>query len=112
MTAPQTACGPGWTGAVADPSAPVTAENALDALAEMNTPRSLEAALMLSTADDDRQQIGTRLISAIYANERTEEVIEALASIGGQLEAVVLTSVAGEHEASAKEAIAAIKARP
>lgn len=102
---------PGWTSTAADSDEPVTAENALDALAELTTPRSLEAALLLATQGDDRQAVRTRLIGAIFAEERIDEVAEALAKIGGPVEGAVLQSVSGQHEAAAKEAIAAIRAR-
>jgi len=101
----------GWSGAVAEASAPVTRENALDALAEVYTPRSLEAALMLAQAGDDRQEVRGRLVAAISAKERVEEVIAALAKVGGPVEIAMLTVVTGEHEAAAKAAIAQIEGR-
>ncbi|MBK5969811.1 hypothetical protein Thiosp_01901 [Thiorhodovibrio litoralis] len=90
---------------------PVTPENALEALDEYYTPRSLEAALMLAAAGDDRQDVRSRLSMAIMTRERIAESIEALAKVGGPGELTVLNSVFGEHEAAAKAAIAEIEAR-
>jgi hypothetical protein len=92
-------------------AAPVTPANALEVLAEVNTPRSLEAALLLGRAGDTRQEVRNRLASAIYAGDRVAEVVALLGDIGGQLEIVVLNSVTGEHEEAAKAAIAAIQQR-
>jgi hypothetical protein len=92
-------------------SEPVTPENALEALDEYYTPRSLEAALMLAAAGDDRQDVRSRLSAAIMTRERIAESIEALAKIGGPGEVRVLNSVFGEHEAAAKAAVAEIEAR-
>lgn len=90
---------------------PVTLENALEALDEYYTPRSLEAALMLAATGDDRQDVRSRLSAAIMTRERVAESIEALAKVGGQGEIRVLSSVFGEHEATAKAAVAEIQAR-
>ncbi|WPL16962.1 hypothetical protein Thiowin_01944 [Thiorhodovibrio winogradskyi] len=90
---------------------PVTLENALEALDEYYTPRSLEAALIMAAAGDDRQDVRSRLSMAIMTRERTEESIEALAKIGGPGDVRVLNSVFGEHEAAAKAAVAEIEAR-
>lgn len=99
------------TATVATASEPVTPENALAALDEYYTPRSLEAALILAEAGDDRQDVRSRLSMAIMSKERIAESIEALAKIGGPGEVRVLNSVFGEHEAAAKAAVAEIEAR-
>lgn len=99
---------PGNTGDLPDS---VTRANALEALAEVNTPRSLEAAIRLARDGDDRQEVRNRLVSAVFANDRMDEVIGVLGEIGGQLEIAVLNSVKGQHEEAAKTAIAAIEKR-
>ncbi len=99
------------TGIVSAPPEPVTPENALDALDEFYTPRSLEAALMLAAAGDERQDVRSRLSAAIMTRERIAESIEALAKVGGPGEIRVLNAVIGEHESAAKAAVADIEAR-
>lgn len=94
-----------------DLSPTVTSSNAIEALSELITPRSLEAALLLARSGDSREEVRTRLMSAVYAGDRLDEVIRALGKIGGQIESVVLTSVKGAHEEAAKAAIAAIEDR-
>ncbi len=97
--------------ATADAPAPVTPDNALEALAEVNTPRSLEAAMLLARTGDHRQEVRVRLVSAVIADERRGEVIGLLGEIGGPVEVAVLSSVTDEHEEAAKAAIAAIEER-
>ncbi|MDF1825049.1 MAG: hypothetical protein P1U68_10430 [Verrucomicrobiales bacterium] len=90
---------------------PVTPENAMEALDEYYTPRSLEAALLLAGKGDFREDVRTRLKNAILSRERTDEVIQVLGEAGGPLEIPLLNSVTGEHKEAAKQAIAAIEAR-
>lgn len=90
---------------------PVTPENALEALDEYYTPRSLEAALLLAGNGDFREEVRNRLMIAIVSRKRTEEVIKVIGEAGGPLDIALLKSVQGEHEQAAKEAIAAIEAR-
>jgi hypothetical protein len=89
---------------------PVTLDNALEALAEVNTPRSLDAALLLAGDGDHEQEVRNRLVAAVFAEERLGEVIGVLGEIGGPVEIAVLGSVRGEHEEAAKAAVAAIEA--
>jgi hypothetical protein len=90
---------------------PLTPENAPEVLAELNTPRSLDAALLLASDDRHRQEVRNRLLSAVFAEDRLDEVIPVLGEIGGPVEIAVLSSVQGEHEAAAQAAVAAIEAR-
>ncbi len=90
---------------------PVTEKNAIEALDEFYTPRSLEAALLLARNGDFREEVRNRLMTAVVSRDRTEEVIKVLGEFGGPLEIALLNSVKGEHEQAAKEAIAAIEAR-
>ncbi len=90
---------------------PITPENAVEALDEYYTPRSLEAALFLAGNGDFREDVRTRLKTAILSRDRTDEIIKVLGEAGGPLEIPLLNSVTGEHEEAAKEAIAAIETR-
>ena len=103
--------GDGVLGGIGGASDPVTPANALQALAEVNTPRSLDAAILLARAGDHRQEVRTRLLGAVFAQERMGEVIDLLGEVGGQVEIAVLSSVEGEHEEAAKAAVAAIESR-
>ncbi|MEC5128719.1 hypothetical protein VSU19_18300 [Verrucomicrobiales bacterium BCK34] len=90
---------------------PITPENAMEALDEYYTPRSLEAALFLAGKGDFREDVRTRLKTAILSRDRTDEIIKVLGEAGGPLEIPLLNSVTGEHEEAAKEAVAAIETR-
>lgn len=83
----------------------------LEALAEVNTPRSLDAALRLAKAGDLRQEVRNRLILAVISKERLEEVIALLGEVGGPIDIALLSSIKGEHEEAAQAAIAAIESR-
>lgn len=91
--------------------APVTLENAEEALEGFLDPRSLEAAIILVNNGSQSDEVRQRLLSAFYQKDRIPEVIVGLGRVGGLLEIAALESVQGEHEELAKTAIDEIKAR-
>lgn len=89
----------------------VTLENASKLLNDLDESRSLEAALVLSSAGNASDDVKVRLLSAFYTHERKAEVIVALGKVGGSFEASILSTVDDEHRQLAQKAISEIEQR-
>ena len=90
---------------------PMSTQEALQALEQTGSERAFLAALQLANQGDTRELVRRELIGSLVVRERQPAVIEALAKIGGPIEAAALTAVKGEHQPAAEAAIEAIQAR-
>lgn len=89
----------------------MSTDEALQALSDTGSERAFVAALQLAGQGDDREAVRLALIGSLVVRERQPAVIEALAKIGGPMEAAALAAVKGEHQAEAETAVETIKAR-
>jgi hypothetical protein len=89
----------------------VTLENADELLNDLYGPSSLDAALLLVREGKSHENIILRISSAVLAKERSEETIPALGKIGGDFEAMMLSTIDDERKELAQKAIAEIEQR-
>ncbi len=90
---------------------PASAEQALDWLRSGDLDQAFAAALLLAERGDDSQAVRLALVGALPDRQRQERAITALTKVGGQIEAMSLRAVRGEHQAAADAAAKEIEAR-
>lgn len=71
----------------------------------------LDAAIMLAASGEDSEAVRLSLIGALPDRQQQARAIAALAMVGGEMEAMALRAVRGEHQSAAQAAAAQIEAR-